>query len=151
MQGKKFYIASKLENAPQVRWLADKLIALGWEHTYDWTVHGSVQGDADRCREVSEKETCGVLEAEVIIFLLPGGRGTHTELGIAIGSTVLAAALCEEANIGLEMDERRIVVYSGNPSLDFGSDGTTCAFYHHPLVERFDDMDVMFGSLIGAH
>lgn len=145
---KKFYIASKLENAPQVKWLAERLKAQGWEHTYDWTVHGSVQGDPTLCQQVSEKETVGVLEADVVIVLLAGGRGTHVELGIAIGSTVLGHALVEK---GIATScERRITVFSSDPEKDFGGSGTTCAFYHHPLVERFDDLDVLFGSLIGA-
>lgn len=145
---KKFYIASKLENAPQVRWLADRLKAQGWEHTYDWTVHGSVQGDPELCQQVSMNETDGVLEADVVIVLLAGGRGTHAELGIAIGSTRLGQALVE-AGVAAEI-ERRITIFSPDPVKDFGGGGTTCAFYHHPLVERFTDLDVMFGSLIGA-
>ena len=33
----KFYIGSGLQNAPQVRQLAQLLKDAGWEHTYDWT------------------------------------------------------------------------------------------------------------------
>src|SRR6185312_5761738 len=81
----KFYIASRLEAAPRVRELKTILESYGHEHTYDWTVHGSVQNDgADVIREVSEREVLGVVNADANIVLLPGGRGTHTELGIAI-------------------------------------------------------------------
>jgi hypothetical protein len=40
---KKYYIASGLENAAVVKDLKKILDAAGWQHTYDWTVHGSVQ------------------------------------------------------------------------------------------------------------
>ncbi len=136
-----YYIASKLENAEQVRELKVRLDALGWKHTYDWTVHGSVQGDASRCREVAAKEMEGVYMAAVVIVLLPGGRGTHVELGCALGIRDCVAG---------DDPGPRIVVYSPDPDKDFGTDGTTCAFYHHPLVERFTDLDVMFRSLTGA-
>ena len=36
----KFYIASRLENHEKVKRLASLLRQAGWEHTYDWTVHG---------------------------------------------------------------------------------------------------------------
>ena len=139
---KKYYIASGLENAAAVRELKQILDAAGWHHTYDWTVHGSVYGEgADRLAEVAAAESAGVIDAEVVVALLPGGRGTHTELGMAIA--------CGEFDIGTE-DRVRICVYSATPEKDFGTNGTTCAFYHHPLVERFSDMSEMINSLLGA-
>ncbi len=81
----KFYIASKLENHEQVRALADKLKAAGWTHTYDWTAHGSVKStDADTLRAIGQREFGGVRDADIVIVLTPQGRGTHTELGMAI-------------------------------------------------------------------
>ena len=47
--------------------------------------------------------------------------------------------------------ERRIVLYSATPDQDFvpeSEGGNTCVFYHHPLVERFDDYDAMVASLL---
>ena len=83
----KVYIASALENAENVRLLRDLLRERGVELTYDWTVHGSVkdQGSA-RIREVARKKVEGVLGADLVVVLLPGGRGTHIELGIAIAA-----------------------------------------------------------------
>lgn len=142
----KFYIASALENADKVRDLKAALEHAGWHHTYDWTVHGSVQGEsADRLAEVAMAETIGVLEADVVIALLPGGRGTHTEFGMSLGATVLALGL---ERIGLVNNvRRRHVIYSPTPEHDFGGDGRTCVFYHHLLVERFADLDKMIASL----
>lgn len=136
---KKYYIASGLENAGNVRVLKKVLDQAGWEHTYDWTVHGAV--DVDRLPEVAKDEEEGVAVADVVIVLLPGGRGTHTELGIALA---FAAASAESGQ------DPRICVFSANPG-DFEIKGQTCAFYHHPCVERFTSMDEMIDSLLKAN
>jgi nucleoside 2-deoxyribosyltransferase len=82
----KFYIASKLENFEQVKVLSAKLKAAGWIHTYDWTTHLSVkETDEETLRRVGENELNGVADADVVIVLTPQGRGTHVEMGIAIG------------------------------------------------------------------
>ncbi|MCL2462234.1 MAG: toll/interleukin-1 receptor domain-containing protein [Defluviitaleaceae bacterium] len=81
----KFYIASKLENNEQARRLADMLKAAGWTHTYDWTAHGSVkETNKETLMAVGQKEAGGVRDADVVIVLTPQGRGTHTELGMAL-------------------------------------------------------------------
>lgn len=141
----KYYIASGFTNIEPVRALKKRLDEIGWEHTYDWTVE---QGTT--FEETAQLEINAVSEADVVIVLLPGGRGTHAELGCAIGQTLLGKALVEEGIA--ESAERRIVLYSATPDQDFGTQYPGCCiFYHHPLVERFTDLDVMFGSLIGAH
>lgn len=112
------YIASRLERWFGVRRLRDALLKRGVAVTYDWTVHGSVQhlGEA-RIAEVAEAEARGVIDADLVVVLLPGGRGTHTELGIAIGAEVPVVLVADEAGFA-------------------GADGHICAFYHHPLVTR---------------
>lgn len=142
---KSYYIASGLPNFEAVRALKSILDEAGWEHTYDWTVHGSVQTEgAARLAEVAAEESYGVVMADVVIVLLPGGRGTHTELGMAIG-----LADIDPGGHGGAQDPR-IVIYSADPEVFSGTSGTTCAFYHHPLVERFSSMDEMINSLLGA-
>ncbi len=90
------------------------------------------------------QETAGVYMADVVIVLLPGGRGTHVELGVALG-------VADAVVIGPEDEPSlRIVIYSPTPDKDFGDGGDTCAFYHHPFVETFDDFDEMVGSLIST-
>lgn len=138
-----YYIASALENHEQVRQVKAMLDAAGWEHTYDWTVHGSVQKcGPERIAEVAKAETEGVSKAEVVIVLLRGGRGTHVELGIA-----LAFAWAYEHD---QDDEGAptICLYSPDPEKDFGDGGSTCAFYHHPSVHKFTDLDEMIGYLL---
>lgn len=107
------YIASRLENALQVQELRDSLAVHGVFLTYDWTRHGSVQSDGvDRMREVAQNEADGVRRARVLVALLPGGRGTHVEIGIALGRRIPVLLVGEQPG------------------------PYECAFYHHPLVER---------------
>lgn len=114
----KFYIASKLENAENVKRLAKVLKAFGWIHTYDWTKHGSVQKEGEqRIKEVAAMELNGVRNADVVIVLLPGGRGTHAELGAA--------------NIA----EIPVFIHAYDDKL-FLQDGNTCAFYWNKNVTR---------------
>ena len=115
----KFYIASKLENHEQVRYLADKLKAVGWTHTYDWTTHGSVkESDTETLREIGSLEYNGVKEADVVIVLTPQGRGTHTELGMAIALNK-QVFLCHTDDTYFKYDDN------------------TSAFYWLPQVTRF--------------
>ena len=115
----KFYIASKLENYEQVSYLAGKLKSAGWTHTYDWTIHGSVkESSIELLKEVGQKELNGVKEADVVIILTPQGRGTHTELGIA---------LALNKQIYLCHSDRTFFCYDDN----------TSAFYWLPQVNQF--------------
>lgn len=113
----KYYIATALERAADHTLVRDAMAAAGHQITYDWTAHGSVQSEGlARIREVAELETHGVLAADLVIVLLPGGRGTHAELGIAIGAGI------------------PILLHTEDEGLLSGSSGRTCAFYHHRLV-----------------
>lgn len=109
------YIASGLDNAPSVRALRDLLQTWGHTITYDWTVHGSVQHEGlARIQAVALNELHGVYQADALVVLLPGGRGTHTEMGAALAL-------------------HKPVYLLGGPE-DRAPGGRTCAFYHHPLV-----------------
>lgn len=109
------YIATRLEAAARHNAVRDALIARGFALSYDWTTHGPVWREgADRIRSVAQYETQGVMDADVVVVLLPGGRGTHVELGIALG--------CGAA----------VVLVATGPEL--APAPGTCAFYHHPMV-----------------
>ena len=89
--------------------LSANLIDLVHEITYDWTQHGSVQDDGpERIAEVAAAESRGVYLADAVIVLLPGGRGTHAELGMAYA-------------LG-----KRIFIHGPRA----GEDGRECAFYY---------------------
>ena len=94
----KFYIASKLENYEQVMSLAGLLKSSGWEHTYDWTVHGSIkETNIETLKLIGQKEYDGVKNADIIIVLTPQGRGTHVELGMAIALNKVVYICHEDA------------------------------------------------------
>lgn len=117
----KFYIASRLENHALVTELAHHLKELGHEHTYDWTIHGSVAGQGQSTMaQTAHNEVEGVRQADVVIVLMPGGRGTHVELGLGIA-------------FGKSM-----YLVSQSPDRDFSDTRETCAFYHHARVRQID-------------
>ena len=115
----KFYIASKLENHEQVSSLASLLKQFGWEHSYDWTVHGSIkETNIETIKSVGQKEYDGVRNADIVVVLTPQGRGTHVELGMAIASNKIVY-ICHE-------DDKY-----------FKCDDNTSAFYWLPNVKHF--------------
>ncbi len=114
------YVATRLENEAQARALGDALRARGAEVTYDWTVHGAVWNPDRRdrwdvLRRVATDEWRGVMAADVVVVLLPGGRGTHVELGIALGAGV------------------PVLVWAPTPE---HLETQPACFYAHPLVTR---------------
>ena len=116
----KYYVASGVSNAEKVNQAAAALNAAGHQRTYDWTGHGDVsKADPAFKRHVAASESMGVLEAELVVLLLPGRFGTHAELGMALATA----------------DNKRILLWSETPAPFDGTEGF-CVFYHHPSVER---------------
>lgn len=115
----KFYLASGLENAEKARFFRNELVREGLEQTYDWTVHGAVAGQGvDRIREVAEFELRGVERADFVLVVLPGGKGTHFEMGAAFAYG------------------RPVFLYSPDRAI-LEDHPQTCAFYHLPGVKKF--------------
>ena len=80
----KFYIASSFGNVEQVRTLSRQLTLKGWTHTYDWTQYGRADS-LEKLAELGSLEVNAVKAADVLVILLPAGKGSHTEFGIALG------------------------------------------------------------------
>lgn len=115
----KFYIASSLKNHEQVHKLSSILIKAGWLHTYDWTSEISTKvADTEILKRIGENEYKGVKEADIVIVLSPQGKGTHTELGIAIG-----------------LNKKIYLCHSDDRS--FKCDDNTSTFYWLPQVKQF--------------
>ncbi len=124
----KYYVASGVPNAARVNIVSSVLNQKGYERTYDWTTHGSVaDAPGDVKRAVAMNEASGVMEAGLVVLLLPGRFGTHAELGLAIAAS----------------QNKRILLWSETDAPFSGKDGF-CVFYHHPGVERmacpFDEL-----------
>lgn len=119
----RFYVASKIENRENVAKLVKTLTLRGHKCTYDWSVHGSVQAEPEKWAPTAEAEVRGVLDADLTVVLLPGGRGTHVEIGLALAS--------------IDPGRRALVLVGPETS----HDGRTCVFYHHLDIGRFDDVD----------
>lgn len=109
-----FYIASSFQNIDQVRMVAAEFKKFGWHHTYDWTQNERVNSIADLTR-IGKLEKEAVSDSDIVLVLLPGGKGTHIELGLAIAGG------------------KRIFLYSPDESVM--NIETTSTFYHLPEVE----------------
>ncbi|MBR3382723.1 MAG: hypothetical protein IKG85_06795 [Clostridia bacterium] len=124
----RFYISTGGMNAGRAIELSEILKSRGHELTYDWMAHGDVRREGEiRMGEVAFNELRAVRDAELVIALLPGGAGTHTELGQAIATR----------------GNKRIIIWSETGS-EFSPDERTCVFYFHPCCERvvcpFDEL-----------
>ena len=72
----KIYIASSTRNREKVIQLQSQLVQVGFQITYDWAEkHWSEPCPHHMIRAVSE--------AEMVVLMLPGGRGAHFEFGLA--------------------------------------------------------------------
>lgn len=81
----RFYVGSSFSNIEEVRFMRNELIALGHTYTYDWTQNERATS-IDALRSIGEEEVSGIQSADFVVILLPGGKGAHVELGIAIGT-----------------------------------------------------------------
>ncbi len=111
----KFYIASSFNNIEKVREVSIRLKDKGFIQTYDWTQNERAATLED-LKEIGEKERNAVLEADFLIVLLPAGKGSHIEFGIAIGQG------------------KKIYLFSENDDID--NFETTSTFYHLDNVEK---------------
>lgn len=72
--------------------LLEALKAQGWERTFDWAEQKNV--DSGGYADTALAEIAAVREADVLVVLLPGGYGTHVEIGaaLALGKPVILHA-----------------------------------------------------------
>ncbi|MHC0039574.1 nucleoside 2-deoxyribosyltransferase [Pseudoneobacillus sp. C159] len=122
----KFYIASGLLNREIVQYIAGQLKARGFTHTYDWTQNERAD-TLEKLKMIGEQERIGVLEADFLVVLLPGGKGTHVELGMALAH------------------HKRIYLYSPNEDIHDLSATTTFYFLEEviPYVGYIEDFIMM--------
>ena len=112
------YIATSLKRMHAHGMIKKSLLDAGHTITYDWTTHGSVKHvSLERLQEVAEVELKGIKDADAVVVLLPGGKGTHSELGIAIAL------------------EKPLIIHSETPSpFELGEEN--CAYYNLEGIQR---------------
>lgn len=80
----KFYIGSSFKNYELVNYVSKKLESRGWVHTYNWAKNISNDETKEDMIQYSLLEKKAIEQSDVVIILLPAGRGTHIELGMAL-------------------------------------------------------------------
>jgi nucleoside 2-deoxyribosyltransferase len=126
---KRFYLATRKDRSAQAGALLEALKARGWERTFEW----SAEDDAGQkgYAEIALAELAGVREADVLVVLLPGGYGTHVEIGaaLALGKPVILHA----------------------PDRQTLETPYPCVFHHHPgvalLVSETLDVDAVLARM----
>ena len=98
----KFYIGSGMKNCELVNYYAKILEENEWKHTYNWAKNINGDETIKDLIEYSKLEQQGIIDSDVVIILLPAGRGTHIELGMALAlnkKIFLCSETKEEFNI----------------------------------------------------
>ena len=112
----KYYIATSFQNKEAHRECRQFFSDMGYELTFDWTVYPFI-ADPYVMYTVATKEIDAVKAADFVVVLLPGGGGTHTELGAAIAH-----------------DKPGFLV-APHPQQLLDSQGLTNPFYYHASVQ----------------
>ncbi len=126
---KRFYIATRKDREAQANTISDALKALGWQRTFIWTAQDV--GDKDQYAMVAQQELDAIRDAEVLIVLLPGGYGTHVEIGaaLALGKPVI-----------LHSPDRKTL-----------ETPYPCLFHYHPgvrlIISEVVDLDAILAGL----
>lgn len=81
---KKFYIASSFKNINEVRYVSKMLKDKGFIQTYDWTLNERA-ASYEALEKIGQEELAAVIDCDLINVILPAGKGSHIELGIALG------------------------------------------------------------------
>jgi hypothetical protein len=89
---KRFFLSTRKDRSAEADSLSAALKVHGWERTFAWTNKDGE--DADGHAAIAVAELQGVREADVLVVLLPGGFGTHVEIGaaLALGKPVILHA-----------------------------------------------------------
>jgi nucleoside 2-deoxyribosyltransferase len=111
------HVAASFENRVVARRIMRQLEAADFSISLDWTGYENArQLDQKRARQ----ETFA--RADMLVIVLPAGRSSHVELGMAIAMG------------------KPVVIYAVDPKiLDNEKDGRRCSYYAHPAVRITHD------------
>lgn len=129
----KFYVASSFRNIDAVNYVTKQLIKKGYVQTYDWTKNAQAREEKtltfEDLKEIGHHEINAVKESDFIVIILPGGKGTHIELGIALG-------------LG-----KKLFLYSPDGAINQMENTST--FYHLPeVVKCYGTLDELVKNII---
>jgi len=85
------YVASRLDNYKTVQLFQDRLRQHGFQITLDWAAVHQRELEGDVAAEpptFNQQMIDAVRTADAVLFLTPGGRGAHVELGVALGANI---------------------------------------------------------------
>jgi nucleoside 2-deoxyribosyltransferase len=122
---KRFFLSTRKDRSAEADALSAGLKVRGWERTFAWTGEDGESSVGNAAIAVAELK--GVREADVLVVLLPGGYGTHVEIGaaLALGKPVI-----------LHARDRKIL-----------ETPYPCVFHYHPavkiLISEVPDIDVI--------
>ncbi len=125
----KFYIGSGFKNAAMVNKLAEKLKSYGWIHTYNWANVSVGNETREDLIAYSRLELNAIDESDIVIIILPAGRGTHVELGYSLARN------------------KKIVLFTEN-EIEFSLENTV-DFYELPIIDKVvGDVDTLVKRLV---
>lgn len=110
----KFYVGSGMKNSELVNYYAKKLKENGWKQTYNWVENINDDVSIEDMTEYAKLESKGIVDSDVVVILLPAGRGAHIELGMALAlnkKVFLCSATKDEFSI------ENTVAFYGLPSI----------------------------------
>lgn len=110
----KFYIGSGMKNCELVNYYAKVLKRNGWNQTYNWVENINDDVSIEDMTSYAKSESQGIIDSDVVIILLPAGRGAHIELGMALALNK-KIFLCSEINE--EFSIENTVAFYGLPNI----------------------------------
>jgi hypothetical protein len=126
---RRFYLSTRKDRSAEGAALTEALNGLGWECTFDWSTLRDV---SPACYpEIALAEIAGVRDADVLLVLLPGGFGTHAEIGAALA-------------LG-----KPIIIHTPNQKIL--DTPYRCVFHYHPgvkiLISELLDVDAVLACM----
>lgn len=121
------HVASSFENASKAQAVMRALEAAGHAIARNWTSFASHQQS-----DASRKRLEGIGCAEAVVVVLPAGRSSHVEMGIALGGGHPVVLLAEDVSQLLNKQ-----------------DGRVCSYYRHPGVHITRALDEVIAVING--
>ena len=110
----KFYIGSGMKNCELVNYYAKILKRKGWNLTYNWVENINDDVSIEDMTSYAISESQGIVDSDVVIILLPAGRGAHIELGMALALNKKIFLCSETKN---EFSIENTVAFYGLPNI----------------------------------